>query len=290
MTQQAKQAIIKTLLYADIFDYCLTAAEVWKYEIAIKPYEKEVVVHVLESLKKIVTKSQEYFMLSGRGHLIKLRKDRERIGEEKLQKAQKVSLILSYIPTIRFIGVSGSVAIKNAKKEDDIDLFFITEKNTVWISRLLVTAILQLLGIRRKYASLKVSDSICANMFIGSEALAFFNSQQNIYIAHEIAQLFPMFCVENTYDEFLQKNSWISKFLPNWNPNNVYRSHRSFLRYTFVIFLRCFEVSVRIAQQLYMKNKKTIEFTTSSIIAFHPSNTNKKIVSLFEERCRRYGV
>src|SRR3990167_1894552 len=116
-------AILKTVLYADIFDFPLTKKEIWnrltpeKEIISKKEFERS--INKITKLQKINT----FYVLSDKDHLIKIRKKKEKWSETKLIRAQKISKFLSIIPCVLLIGVSGSVAVGNASREDDIDLF-----------------------------------------------------------------------------------------------------------------------------------------------------------------------
>src|SRR5579872_6805682 len=104
-----KQAIIKTLYYSSLFDYPLTKAELWKYHIAKKPISFRSWQKALNKLcPKVIIYQNPYFMLKGRQSLFATRKKRLKISEKKLQKNWKLLTIIGKLPTIRFLGISGS--------------------------------------------------------------------------------------------------------------------------------------------------------------------------------------
>src|SRR5581483_4533970 len=90
----------------------------------------------LERQKKIFYQDG-YYCLSDRVQNIALRKERIVASQEKLQFAKKIVWLLSKIPTVELIGVSGSVGVGNADRNADIDLFIITSENFLWTTRLL---------------------------------------------------------------------------------------------------------------------------------------------------------
>ena len=122
--QVNRQIILATLLYADIFDYPLTLDELWKYQI---PYKGKKVS--LEEITDFAHSSKEvsFFKnlvsLKERQDLFALRYHREKESKQKMIRAEKIIDVLQNIPTVELIGVSGSLAMGNAKKDDDIDLF-----------------------------------------------------------------------------------------------------------------------------------------------------------------------
>jgi len=287
--QQIKQAAIKALVYSDLFDYPLTAKELWEYAVSQKPFSLDQLQKALGTLKKVSEKNNFYVLL-GREKLISLRVEREKIGNKKIKKAQKISQMLSYIPTIRFIGVSGSVAMRNASAQDDIDLFFITKKNSVWVSRFLVTILLQLGGVRRRWNASDVTDTICANMFLDEEVALSPMKKQNLYIAHEIVQIKPLFSVGKIYDNFLDANTWTTDLLPNWRRASSLEAKTSPVRDMIGSAFLPLEPICRWIQTTYMKRKRTTETITKSLIAFHPNDASERILREFERKYQTYAV
>jgi predicted nucleotidyltransferase len=163
--QQSKDAIRKTLIYSDIFNYPLTFDQLYTFLISNKKYTKREIEEQLHKLPDVV-KKDTYYVLAGREQLIAKRKEKEKINILKLQKAEKIAKILSVVPTVLLIGVSGGVAMKNAQREDDIDFFIITQKGTVWMSRLLLLILLKAFGILRTRTTKKLYDKNCLNMLI----------------------------------------------------------------------------------------------------------------------------
>ena len=202
-----KQTILKTLHYADIFDYPLTASEVRKFlvEPADDAFE--------ETLSQMG--SGPYYCLPGRGEIIKLRQQRKKWSQPKLKRAKNIASILKFIPWIKLIGVTGALAMKNSNEDDDIDLIVITSSKRLWLTRGLVVTLLSLAGQYRRPN--KIKDKICPNLLLSEDALEFLD--HDLFTAHEIVQMKPIFERDNTYQKFLRANGWVKEFLPNWRPD-----------------------------------------------------------------------
>ena len=198
-----ERAILKTLLYSDFFDYPLKEEEIFKYLITDKKIDKIQVHKVLKQFKIAVESNKNFYFLSGRKSLVKKRINREKISLQKFKKAKKIIKILSLIPTIRLIGISGTLSMRNSEKHDDIDIFVITQENFVWTTRFLLIIFLVLLGVYRTRNSKNYSDKICLNMMLDEGSMKL---EKNLYIAHEISQLVPVFEKDNTYKKFLLEN------------------------------------------------------------------------------------
>ena len=116
-------------------------------------------------------------------------------------------VVASHIPFVQFVGVTGSVAMLCAKKNDDVDLCVVTRKNTLWTTRFLLVILAKWMGLYGK--------TICLNLFFDEGDLLIPEKKQNIYIAHEILQMKPIIDKNDTYNRFLYANRWTCSFFPN---------------------------------------------------------------------------
>ena len=134
--QKNEESILRTLLYSDIFDYPLTEKEVWKYLISgqkIKPFEFN---KTIKKINSVVYRKGNYLYIENRRFTFDKRQKKQKESEEKLRFAKKIIQKLSIIPSVMFIGISGSLSMMNAEKNHDIDLFVIAKHQTIWATRL----------------------------------------------------------------------------------------------------------------------------------------------------------
>jgi len=214
-----ERAILRTLAYADVFDYPLTSEELYRFLIAdescsYSDFEK-VLLRVAANDKRI-EKNKEHFFLEGRGKIVATRKRRESWNRKKSNFAEKVAGILRLIPWIKLIGLTGALAMNNAKEEDDIDLLIITVPNRLWLTRGLVVSFLRLARIYRRPG--KIKNKICPNMLLDEKHLAMSKKERDLFSAHEVLQMKPLWQRGRTYQRFLKANQWYKEFLPNWKP------------------------------------------------------------------------
>lgn len=210
-----KKAILQTLAYADIFDYPLKKEEIWRFLISNKNCQLKEISKTIKKLPAVSSK-KNFFFLKGRKKIVDLRKKRERYSREKMKLARQIVSWLKFIPTIKMIGVTGALAMNNTDEKDDIDLFFVTTKNRLWLSRGLIVTVLFLVGRYRRPQ--KIKDMICPNMFLDEDHLQMPKKEQNLFSAHEVCQLKPLWDKEKTYQKFLKANQWVKNYLPNWKP------------------------------------------------------------------------
>ncbi len=288
-------SILATLAYHDIFDYPLTAEEVQRYLIDKKASLKSISssLVILERSDRILNKDNLY-TLKKRNNLFTLRKQRVKYSQSKLKRAQLFSYPLSLIPTIKLVAISGALAMQNSCKNDDIDLFLITAKNTLWTTRLFTN--LLLLPFKRHPKSVKTTDRACLNTFLDESNLKI--SPSNLYLAHEICQMKPIWDRGNTYHQFLKANRWVTKFLPNWTPNDErqttndkrQKESNALVLKRLALVARPLEVLAKWGQLWYMHSKITSEKIGEHQLFFHPQDTQTWVLKEYQKRLKRLRI
>lgn len=269
--------ILRVLAYSDIFDFPLTFEEIEERIIKKIPgLNKQLNILLKE---KCCQKKGDFYFLPGREDLVTKRQNRERFSIYKRQKAEKVSSLLSLIPWVKLIGITGGVASNNALEDDDIDLFFIVDPGRLWLTRGLIVFFLWLLGIYRRPN--KIKDRICPNMYVVSDHLEV--APRDIYIAYEIYLMKPLLNREDIYLRFLKANQWAEKFLPimreKGNPDSIDK-RKKFCNTSSLVskMLRIVENLAKRLQIKYMSKRRTTETVNDSVIKFHPGNIHEEIL------------
>lgn len=285
MDNKLSSAIFLTVCYADIFDFPLTFDELYARLVIQKPISRKRVFNQLEKEKKYIIYKEGYYFLSGRSHLIKKRRERTLYSDQKYDTARPIIKYLSYIPGIRLIAVSGSLAVKNGDISDDIDLFIITEKNTLWIVRCITVCILFLFNKKRSTQEQNAKDKICTNMFLSLDSLAIPKKKQSMYMAYEIGLMKVMVNKKSTYERFVFKNRWVQQFLPHLIPNvKVKKQRASFLSHS----AKSINELLFYVQFHYMKKKITRETIGKNFAFFHPIDRESEVQKKLKKRIRTY--
>lgn len=219
---EIEKAIIRTLVYFDMFDYPLTASEIrrWLYsnsDILETASQSNFISILRESayLRERIENIQGYYFLRGRSEIISIRQSRYRVAEKKFQKAIKLAKVLRYIPFIRMVAGCNKLGYNNNTAESDIDLFFIVQKNRLWITRFFITGVAQILGLRR-YGT-KITNRVCLSFYVTTDRLSIGDLSKkptDPYLVYWIAHLYPLTGYE-WYQKFIEANGWIRDFLPN---------------------------------------------------------------------------
>lgn len=286
-----EKAVLRTIVYSDIFDYPLKGWEIHKWLIG-REYSLDQVEKVLTKLGKKgnLDFKDGYFMLAGR-KLVKRRVDREGVSRSLLKRARWVSRFLAVIPWIKLVGVSGSLAVNNAKSWDDVDLVIVTGKDRMWITRLGVLGILSALGLRRKRSDKgrQAAGKICVNILLEESSLAL--HKRNLYIAHEVLQMRVLFQRDETYFKFLTDNEWVSKFLPNWVTSEKFGGLKEINKFTRVNkepknnLLERLETFAKRLQLWIMNKPQGFEKIENGALFFHPVDYGTIVTEKYKSGC-----
>lgn len=293
-----QQAILKTLLYSDIFNFPLTKDELWQYLLAEKPLTKkafEEALRVLFSSKAsgIIIQQEGFYALAEREVVIAKRIKYLPEVDKKLQLAKSAAQALSVIPSIYFIGVSGGAAVGNVTEQDDIDFFILTKKDTLFTTRLWILLLLEWLGLRRKWNVTQAANKICVNLLVDETQLTWPMDKRDVYTAHEIVQLKPLFERKGMYRKFLQANDWIKHYMPNWRPGEqLIPTHTDRLMHTLstMIMNSFVERLLRVAQKQYMKKHQTTERVEKRLLAFHPKDYRAETLLQLRSKWKQFGL
>ncbi|MCX6817016.1 MAG: adenylyltransferase/cytidyltransferase family protein [Candidatus Beckwithbacteria bacterium] len=276
MAWLTNRGILAPVAYADIFDYPLTREEVIKFS----PIKGDSFANAKVSP---YWTTSSYFHLPGRQKLVSLRKKRWHFSQLKWQKLKQIKWLFSLIPWIKLVGVTGALSMNNSIENDDIDLLIITSKNRLWLARLLLTALL-FFRLRRGH---KINNRFCLNLFLDESALIL--AQQNLYTAHELCQLKPLYNRDQAYQNFLTANSWYKQYLPNFFqgpsfPQGPTLKDKSEKRSDLIGLLMDFFESLAFKfQYFYMKRKITHEKIGRHFAFFHPRPTGEIVLKKYHK-------
>lgn len=304
------EAILKTLVYSDIFDFPLTKDELWYFLISDKNIEKkdfEEALHKLIQPENLIFHRQKnnfrviykngFYCLFGRQQIIKDRKSKLTEAYKKNHIAKRAAYYLSLIPTIEFIGISGSLALKNTSPNDDIDFIVVAKKNTLFMTRFWILCTLEWLKLRRKRNEKFAMNKVCVNLLLDETKLSWSIGKRDLYIAHEIIQIIPLFERNNMYKKFMLNNKWVEKFFPNIKVNefsfseNKWKTNFYSLKIiNLLLTILNFENIIRRIQFFYMKKYQTTETVTKSFLAFHPIDYRAKIMNDLRTKYRKLGL
>ncbi|HJY98289.1 MAG TPA: nucleotidyltransferase domain-containing protein [Patescibacteria group bacterium] len=257
-----------SVTYHDIFDFPLNFQELvrWRAGEAFPKAKTEL----------NVTSKGGFYFLEGREGSIYKRILRARISSRKMEIAKRAAKYLAFVPGVKMVAVTGSLAMKNAAGDSDIDLMLITAGGKLWTTRFLTYLFLKIAGFAvRKPFDKNQKDKLCLNIWLDESALKW-QGEENCYIAHEIGQILPLINKNETYEKLLWENKWILNFWPNsvkiTRPRLLVRSKvkRGLIE----------KVAYRF-QLLRMRSKITSEKVGQTRALFHPADISTFVLSRF---------
>ena len=259
---------IASVIYHNLFDYPLNMQDLVRWRTGRQ-------VHYMT--QEAVNESQGYYFIGNRA-LIYKRLMREKLSKGKISIAKKASRFIKLVPSVRMIGITGALAMKNAGHDSDIDLIIITSKNTLWSTRALLLPLLKLIGLPvRRYQNKSEKDKLCLNMWLDETALCW-HEARDIFTAHELAQIVPLYDTGGIYNKLRLENEWVNNFWPSaWGR---IRKERQFTkkRFSILVFvLQLVNYPLMKLQYIYMKNKITREVVNLHKALFHPVDWGKVV-------------
>jgi len=200
-----QQAVLLTVLYADLFDYPLTLDELQCYLVMPCADRTELQAAVLSLSDNYLVCIDSLICWRGRQVIIEIRRQRQRIVADRWPQARCFARWLAYVPFVRMIAVCGSQAAGNAGPKSDLDFFCIAAPNRLWLVQSCTMVL-------RRIAALS-GVHICPNYFLTTAQLEV--EEHNLYAAREISLVMPLWG-NQTYQAFLNANIWMKNFVPNW--------------------------------------------------------------------------
>lgn len=202
-------AILRTVIYADVFDFALRVEELHHFLMANQAVSLATIQEALAcapNLRHDLTVRGEWVVLAGREALLDVRQNRDDLAAQLWPKVAQAGQWLASVPFVRMVAVTGALAMDNpAHPQDDFDYFVVTTPGRVWLARLLIVGVVR---VSRLWGW-----AICPNFVIAADSLS--QRRRDIYIAHEISQAIPLADHHGVYHEFRLANAWTFEYLPN---------------------------------------------------------------------------
>jgi len=207
-------AIQRVVAFFDVFEFPLTAMEIWKfcdYQCGLDD-----VLNFLSDEGDFLEEKDGYYFLPGRESLCDIRKERVQFAHDKQKKALRVAKLFSFIPWVKMIAISNVIGADNMKAESDIDIFIITEPKRIWITRFATVALVKMMGLRPELNNVK--DKICLSFFVTTENLNLQSlmMKDDVYFYFWTANLSVIYNRDNYYHQLIQANTWLLERMPNW--------------------------------------------------------------------------
>ena len=205
-TRQQELAVLQSVVYASLFDYPLTLEQLHESLVGIRANTETIASwwRTSELLQAAVEYRDGLFFPSGRGDLIATRARREAVSRDLLERDQRILSLVSRMPFVRMVALSGSLAHLNAEGSADLDLFVITAPKRVWSVTLAVLMLSKLSGWRKH---------LCLNYVVSERAMKIV--PEDLFTANQIIHLRPVFG-DTVFERFVKANGFVRTHYPNF--------------------------------------------------------------------------
>ena len=281
-------SVFHTLAYADVFDYPLTATEVYRYLTSAAASFEDVSLALTDA--KLFSKIDDYYTLRGREGIVETRRRRAEVSSRLWLKAARYGQIIASLPFVRMVAVTGSLAMSNVEEGKDIDFMIVAAPQHLWTCRafaLFVARLAKLEGV-----------DLCPNYLVTTNALAL--DEHSLYVAHELAQMIPLSGRE-IYVEMLRLNNWMADYLPHSliipelppgiRPMQEYRWIQGFLEFLLRLpFLNRFEkweMNRKIKRLSGEQSSSTESFFSADVCKGHIARHGQKTEKAVLEKIKR---
>jgi hypothetical protein len=248
-------AIARSVLYASLFDYPLTLAQLRQTLIESTQTPSEILGRYSNSepLQAVIDFRDGFFFPRGRGEFVEERRRREARSRAFLASHRLVLECVCALPYVRMVALSGSIAHSNLQGDGDLDLFIVTRCRRVWSVTVTVVLLAKLMRRRR---------TVCANFVVADSRLAL--DQQDLFVASQIIHLKPL-VGRPVYREFLAANPFVGRFYPNFHEADtslplvrrrvVFAPGRRVLEMVLTPVAEIFERLCRVAYRTYLMRR-----------------------------------
>lgn len=201
-----REAILRTIAYADVFDFPLTPFELHRYLVGVAALPSELGAHLRAETgpKGRLSVVDGLICLRGREELAGLRRERAGRSRRFWPRARYYGRLLGSMPFVRSVALTGSLAVGNMQESGDIDYLMVTAAGRLWLCRALTIVLVRWAALR--------GTRLCPNYFLSEDALQV--GPPDLYQAHELAQMAPLIGRE-IYVRMRLANFWSLRFLPN---------------------------------------------------------------------------
>jgi hypothetical protein len=205
-TRDQELAVLRSVIYASLFDYPLTLAQLQASLVGVRADAETIAGwwHASDLLQEAVEHRDGWYFPAGRSDLLATRSRREALSRELLDRDERIVSLVAAMPFVRMVALSGSLAHLNAEGSADLDLFVIAAPGRVWSVTVAVLIASRLLGWRKR---------LCLNYVVSERAMAI--GPADLFSANQIIHLRPL-TGHQVFERFVKSNPFVRDFYPNF--------------------------------------------------------------------------
>ncbi len=203
-TAEVDRAILRTVLYASLFQAPVTLAELHRSLMDVGVDRAEIRARLSRLfLRERLEITGEYVYPRGREACLDLHRERKRRTQALLDAHRSLLRVIARFPFVRLLALSGACAHDNAT-DSDVDVFLVVRRGRAWAVFLVLMLLAKALGRRR---------TLCVNYVVDEDGLLL--PERDLFTAAEIVGLRPL-AGGTTYLQFVEANAWVAERFPNF--------------------------------------------------------------------------
>lgn len=217
---------------------------------------------------------------------------------KKLKRAQRWARFMSAFPGVRLVATVNSVGFKIPSEGADIDFLIITDEKSLYVSRLLITFFLKILGLRPTKKNQK--DKICTSFWLSESALNLEKiaySDQDVYLYYWLLNIYPLYDQADYYERWQSANFWLKKHLPNshfsdninkiklstWSKTWKFIGETLFVHEFFNGLAKKFQHRFFSPEIKELMNKDTRVIVSDQMLKFHTVDNRQKYFEIYNQ-------
>ena len=241
--------VLFTLSYSSLFQFALMAEEILDrlpvtddFDFLLNKKKKDDGKKIIKNLNKIkkslkklvvlkfIKEEGDFYFLKAND--LRSRKQREKFIKSKFSEAQEFIFLAEKLPFVQAVYLTGSAAVNNADKNDDLDFLIVCQHDTLWISRFILILLTKLRGKRPQLDAERktvedTKDAWCLNLWLDESYLKIPKKRRSLYEVYELMQMKLLYKKKEYVGDILANNNWVNKYLDLKNSNKKIKTNKS---------------------------------------------------------------
>jgi hypothetical protein len=205
LARDLELAVLRAVVYADLFDAPLSLAELLRALPGCATDAAGLSAVLREPfLTSRLEQRRGLVFLRGRGEVVARRQRARRRTEALVERHRGLLRLMAHLPFVRLLAFSGGTSHKNSVSGEDIDLFVVSAPGRSWLTFALFSLATRLAGERRV---------MCFNYIVDERHLRVPNAG-DLFTAHQLVCLKPL-RGRRLAQRLLDENPWARQLYPN---------------------------------------------------------------------------
>ena len=199
-------AILRLVLYFDVFQHPLHQTEL---ERLVCPGRPDLIQESCDTLRKkqLLEETHRFWHRPGAQRWVVRRQTRTRCAEKVWPIARRSAAILSGMPFVEGVLITGGMSKNSTTPDNDIDFLLLVTPNRVWSIKTITQAL-------RRVLPHKYREQFCTNYIMATDAMPL--SSRNLFTAIELSTAVPMHG-PTACARLLMENQWVKQFVPGFS-------------------------------------------------------------------------